>query len=158
MKKEDIFKLIISVALPLLAGFIGSYFTTPGVTGWYAELSKPALNPPSWVFAPAWTTLYLLMGVALFLVWRKKKEGKNIRAAIGMFGVQLFLNGTWSFVFFGMENPQMALVNIVLLWLAIVFTIYLFYKISRPASYLLFPYLLWTGFAAYLNYMILILN
>ncbi len=155
MKKEDFFKLAVSVTLPLLAGFIGSYFTTPNIAGWYTELNKPAFNPPNWVFAPAWTTLYILMGVSLFLVWKSTKEKIS---AIVVFGIQFLLNITWSILFFGMQSPELALVNIVLLWIAIIFTIILFGKISKVAAYLLLPYILWVSFAGYLNYTIWILN
>ncbi len=158
MKKENVLKLVISIAIPLLVGAIGSYFTTPAIPGWYAELQKPEINPPNWVFAPAWTTLYVLMGISLFLVWRKKDEIKDFFAVMVVFGAQLFLNSTWSIFFFGMESPEKAIVNILMLWIAILFTIILFWKISKPAAYLLVPYLLWVTFASYLNYQIILLN
>ncbi len=158
MQRKDFLKLIISIILPLLAGFIGSYFTTPAIDAWYAELQKPAINPPDWVFAPAWTTLYILMGIALFLVWRKKDEIKNFLCIAVVFGIQLVLNATWSIVFFGMENPLLGLINILLLLVAIVLTMILFFRAFRPAGYLLVPYLLWVLFATYLNFQILILN
>ncbi len=158
MKKEDFFKLGISIIIPLVVGFIGSYFTTPNISGWYAELSKPALNPPNWVFAPAWTTLYILMGVSLFLIWRNVKKQEKKSVAFSIFGVQLVLNMTWSIVFFGMQSPGLALINIALLWVAVLYTIFLFYQISKPAAYLLVPYILWTTFAGYLNYAIWTLN
>ncbi len=125
---------------------------------WYAELVKPALTPPSWVFGPAWTTLYALMGIAAFLVWKQGWEKKRVKVALGVFGVQLFLNVIWSIIFFGFKSPGWALVDIVLLWLAIVLTLAAFYKVSKPAAYLLLPYILWVSFALYLNYSIWILN
>jgi len=158
MKKNNLLKLIISIALPLLAGFIGSYFTTPAIGGWYAELQKPALNPPNWVFAPAWTTLYILMGVAFFMVWKKKDEARDFFCIVFIFVTQLFLNATWSIFFFGMENPALALFNIIFLLVAILVTIKMFYRVSRAAAYLLLPYFLWVTFATYLNYQILVLN
>ena len=158
MQKKDFLKLIISITIPLLAGFVGSYFTTPAIDGWYVELQKPAINPPNWIFAPAWTTLYILIGIALFLVWRKKDEIKNFLCIVLVFGVQLLLNATWSISFFGMENPWLGLINILLLLIAIVFTMVLFFRVSKVAGCLLVPYLLWVTFATYLNYQILILN
>ncbi len=157
-------RLIISLVLPQLAGMVGSLFTISAIPTWYAGLVKPALNPPSWVFGPAWTTLYALMGIAAFLIWSsyaKASEGqakRKIKVALGIFGIQLFLNVIWSIIFFGLYSPGWALVNIVLLWLAIVWTMVVFYKISKPAAYLLIPYLLWVSFASYLNYSIWILN
>lgn len=157
-ERRDVLKLLVSITLPLLVGMIGSYFTAPAIPEWYAGLNKPALNPPNWIFAPAWTILYILMGVSLFLVWREGNREKRIQMAIVAFVVQLALNATWSIVFFGMQNPGLALINIALLWMGIIYTIILFHKISKPAAYLLIPYLLWTSFATYLNYSIFILN
>lgn len=154
IKKTDLLKLIIAIALPLLAGFIGSYFTAPSIPEWYMQLNKPALNPPGWIFAPVWTVLYITMGVSLFLVWKEK----NVNLELGVFVVQLFLNSAWSIIFFGMQNPGLALANIIILWMAIVLTLVLFYRVARLAAYLLVPYLLWVSFAIYLNYGILILN
>ena len=151
-------RLIISLALPQLAGVVGSVFTVSAIPTWYEGLAKPALNPPSWVFGPAWTTLYLLMGIAAFLVWRMGWERKDVRAALGIFGVQLFLNAIWSIIFFGLKNPGWAFVEIIFLWLAIVATIIAFSKISRLAVWLLVPYILWVSFAGYLNYSIWTLN
>ena len=101
------------VALSEGAGVLGSVFTTPSIAGWYATLAKPEIAPPNWIFAPVWTTLFLLMGIAAFLVWRKKK---NLRMALGVFTLQLALNILWSFLFFGLHNPLAALFDIVLLW------------------------------------------
>ena len=158
MKKEDFLKLLISIAIPLLAGFIGSYFTTPNIAGWYAELTKPALNPPNWIFAPVWTTLYIMIGFALFLVWKNVNFREKRAIVVSLFLTQLLLNTTWSIVFFGMQNPGLALVNIALLWVAILGTIFVFNQISKPAALLLVPYILWVSFASYLNYAIWALN
>jgi translocator protein len=130
-----IIKLIIAILIPLFAGFIGSYFTMPAIPGWYAELVKPELNPPSWIFAPVWTTLY-----------------------IGIFTVQMMLNTTWSIFFFGLQRLDVAFVNIILLWIFILLMIIFFYRISKVSAYLLLPYILWVSFAAYLNYSIWMLN
>lgn len=158
MRLNNIFKLVIAIAVSELAGIIGSFFTVSAIPTWYAGLVKPALNPPSWVFGPVWTTLYALMGVAAFLVWRMGWEKKDVRAALGVFGVQLFLNAVWSIIFFGLHSPGWALVDIAALWLAIIWTMVVFYKISKPAAYLLVPYFLWVSFASYLNYSIWISN
>lgn len=158
MKTNNIFKLIIAIIVSELAGIVGSFFTVSAIPTWYAALEKPALNPPSWVFGPVWGILYLLMGVAAFLVWRKGWGRKEIKAALCVFGAQLFLNTIWSIIFFGLHNPGWALVNIIALWLAIIWTIIVFYKISKPAAYLLVPYILWVSFASYLNYAIWVLN
>ena len=158
-------KLIIAIIVSELAGVVGSVFTVStsspqAVSGlnWYAGLVKPALNPPSWVFGPVWTTLYALMGIAAFLVWKNGWEKKEVKKALGVFGIQLFLNAIWSIVFFGLHNPGWALVDIIALWLAIVWTMVVFYKISKPATYLLILYILWVSFASYLNYSIWVLN
>jgi tryptophan-rich sensory protein len=158
MRTNNFFKLVIAIIVSELASIIGSVFTISAIPNWYAELVKPALNPPAWVFGPAWTTLYALMGIAAFLIWRMGWERKEVKMALGVFGTQLFLNAIWSIIFFGLQNPGWALVDIVLLWLAIVWTMVVFYKISRPAAYLLVPYLLWVSFASYLNYSIWTLN
>jgi tryptophan-rich sensory protein len=158
MKINNTFKLIIAIVFSELAGVIGSVFTIYAIPNWYAGLVKPELNPPAWVFGPVWTTLYALMGISAFLIWHMGWERKEVKMALGVFGIQLFLNVVWAIIFFGLQNPGWALVNIVLLWLAIVWTITIFYKISKPAAYLLVPYLLWVSFASYLNYSIWMLN
>ncbi len=151
-------KLVIAIVVTQLAGIIGSLFTFSAIPTWYATLTKPELNPPSWVFGPVWTTLYILMGVSVFLIWQKGWERRDVKIAVSVYGVQLVLNALWSIVFFGMQSPGLALVNIALLFVSIVSTMILFYKISRPAMYLLIPYILWVSFASYLNYAIYALN
>ena len=158
MKLNNFFKLIIAVGVSELAGVIGLVFTISSIPTWYAGLVKPALSPPSWVFGPVWTTLYFLMGIAVFLVWKKGLERKDVKMALGIFGLQLFLNAIWSVIFFGLRNPGWAFVDIILLWLVILGTTIVFYKVSRLAVFLLLPYILWVSFAGYLNYSILILN
>lgn len=164
MNLKNLYKLIISIGASLSAGVIGSVFTTPAIPGWYAGLLKPALNPPNWIFGPVWTVLYILMGVAVYLVWSsysktgEEKEKKGIKVAIGLFVFQLFLNAAWSVVFFGFQNLELALFNIILLWIAIILVMFVFFKISRLAAYLLIPYILWVSFAIYLNYSIWVLN
>ncbi|MBI2108677.1 MAG: tryptophan-rich sensory protein [Parcubacteria group bacterium] len=155
---NNFFRLVIAIAVSEAAGIIGSVFTVSAIPTWYAGLVKPALNPPSWVFGPVWTILYALMGIAAFWVWRMGWERKEIKMALGVFGIQLFLNAIWSIIFFGLHSSTWALVDIILLWFAIVWTMVVFYKISKPAAYLLIPYLLWVSFASYLNYSIWLLN
>jgi translocator protein len=157
-------KLIISIAVCQSAGIIGSFFTISAISTWYAGLTKPVFSPPSWVFAPAWTLLYTLMGIALFMLWlswqktEEAKEKKKLKIALFFFGFQLFLNAIWSIIFFGLKNPFWALVEIIFLWLAILLTILFFWKISKIAALLLVPYILWVSFASFLNYSIWYLN
>lgn len=150
---------VVAVGGSLLAGAIGSIFTSISVGTWFPTLVKPALNPPAWVFGPVWTLLYALMGIAAYLVWanpRVMKEEK--KRALEIFSLQLVLNIIWSVLFFGLLSPFAALVNIVLLWCAILWTIFAFKGISRPAAWLLAPYLAWVTFATYLNAAIWFLN
>jgi len=149
-----ILKLAISVCVPLFIGFLGSIATSSSVSTWYVELQKPSFNPPSIVFSPVWTILFVLMGVALFFVWDRGVYKK----AFTVFGVQLGLNVLWSVMFFGLRSPRLALIEIVVLWIAILFTIFEFKKVSRKAAYLLLPYLAWVSFAAVLNFYIFQLN
>ena len=158
MRINNFFKLVIAIVVSELAGVIGSIFTVAAIPTWYATLAKPALNPPAWVFGPVWTILYALMGVATFLIWRKGWEKKEVKTALGIFGIQLVLNTLWSVIFFGLHSPGTALIDIIFLWLAILATIIVFAKISRPAAWLLAPYILWVSFAVYLNYSIWMLN
>jgi benzodiazapine receptor len=158
MRVNNFLKLIIAVGVSELAGGIGSLFTSSAIPTWYATLERPLLSPPNWIFGPVWTTLYFLMGVAAFLVWKKGFERKDVKVALGVFGVQLALNCAWSIIFFGLQNPAAAFVEIIFLWLTILATIVLFSKISRPAVWFLVPYILWVSFAGYLNYLIWILN
>ena len=152
------------ILIPLAAGAIGALFTTPAIPVWYAALTKPALTPPAWVFGPVWTLLYVLMGVALFLVWfssAKATEGQALgdkEKATRVFFVQLILNIAWSAVFFGAHSPAAALLVIAALWGAIAAAINRFAKVSRPAAWLLTPYILWVTFASYLNLAIYLLN
>jgi len=154
----DILKLILCLVITLGVGFAGSLYTAPAIRTWYATLHKPSFNPPNWVFMPVWTVLYIMMAVAAFLVWRAPATGRWKVVALAAFLVQLLLNLLWSLLFFGLRQPAYALVDIVLLWLMIVVTAFLFVKLSRPAALLLVPYLAWVTFAAVLNSEILRLN
>ncbi len=151
-------KLVFCILVCELAGIIGSIFTISSIPTWYATLQKPFFSPPNWIFAPVWTILYALMGIALYLVWTKGLKTKNAGSAIKAFTVQLVLNTSWSIVFFGFHSPFYAFINILLLIAAIIWTMVEFCKVSKTAAYLLAPYLTWVGFAAILNYSVWMLN
>ena len=151
---EKIWKLVISILVPFVASAIGGLFTASSVSTWYFNLVKPPFNPPNWIFGPVWTILYLLMGISLYLVWVNKYD----KAALTVFGVQLFLNVLWSVLFFGLQKPLFSFVEIIILWISILITIIYFYRINKISAYLLVPYLLWVSFAAILNFAIFILN
>ena len=157
-KGADIYRLIISLLVCQLAGFIGSLVTRPAVSTWYAELIKPKFTPPDWVFAPVWISLYILMGVAAFLVWRRGLHHQVVRRALAFFGVQLVLNVLWSYLFFGLRSPLAGLIGICILGIAIILTVRSFLQASRTAGLLLIPYFLWVSFATGLNLSIWWLN
>lgn len=158
MKLNNPLKLIIALGFPLFVGWIGSLFTAPAIPVWYNSLVKPTLNPPNWIFAPVWTLLFILMGVAAFLVWRKGLKKKEVKLALAIFVFQLFLNSFWSMLFFGMHNILVSFTEILSLWFAIMALLLAFYQVSRAAAYLIVPYVLWVSFAVYLNYAILQLS
>lgn len=158
MNFNIISKLFITIGVSELAGIIGAVFTASAIPTWYAGLVRPEFAPPSWVFGPVWTTLYALMGVAAFLVWRAGWEKREVKLALGIFGVQLILNTLWSILFFGFQSPFAAFIEIIFLWIAILATIVVFAKISRSAAWLLAPYIIWVSFAAYLNFAFWSLN
>ncbi len=151
---RDLPALFVSIAVCELAGIVPSFLTANDVATWYTTLQKPGFTPPSWVFGPVWTTLYLLMGIALYLVWRR---GGN-RFALVIFAVQLVLNASWTLVFFGAHWPAGGLAVILTLFVAIVITMVAFARIDRRAAVLLVPYLCWVGFATLLNYELWRLN
>ena len=147
-------KLVISIGVCLLVGFIAWMLTSTSIDTWYSTLTKPSFNPPNWVFGPAWTILYIMMGIALYLVW----NSSNNRIAITFFMIQLALNFLWSFLFFALENPLIAFIEILLLLGMIILTAVQFYPVSRTAAFLLIPYILWVIFASVLNFSIYWLN
>ncbi len=151
-------KLAASIMICLFAGLIGSFFTSSAIPGWYATLAKPAFSPPNWIFAPVWTTLFVLMGISMYIIWNKGLQNRDVKISLFIFGIQLVLNVLWSFLFFGLRSPFYAFVEIIILWVAIAFTIQNFLKISRTAGLLLVPYILWVSFAAILNFLIWNLN
>lgn len=151
-------KLLVSLGLSLGTGAIGGIATGPAIGTWYTGLNKPFFNPPNWIFGPVWTLLYILMGVALYLVWTNPPQEKNPHRAEMLFGIQLVLNLLWSVIFFGLRNPLAAFLEIILLWGAILLTWQKFREISQTAALLLLPYLAWVSFAGILNLAIVILN
>jgi tryptophan-rich sensory protein len=159
MKLSNLAKLIVSLVLPILVGLAGSLFTTTDSLGnWYANLNKPSFNPPNWIFGPVWTTLYIMMGISAYLVWRKGLDNKLVRLALICFVIQLALNALWTPLFFGLRSPLAGLIDIILLLSAIDLTAILFLIISKPAALLLVPYVLWVLFATILNAAIYLLN
>lgn len=157
-RSKDILTLVVFVLICQAAGGIGGLFTATSVGTWYAALRKPPYNPPGWIFGPVWTVLYALMGVAAWLVVRRGWNSVAVKAALAAFVAQLVLNMLWSAVFFGMRSPGIAFIELLGLWVAILVTIRLFWRVSPTAGALLVPYVLWVSFAAVLNYSIWRLN
>ncbi|HLC88105.1 MAG TPA: TspO/MBR family protein [Patescibacteria group bacterium] len=155
---RDFGKLVFCIIGCELVGITGSLFTASSISDWYAILNKPFFSPPNWIFAPVWTILYLMMGISAFLIWQKGLKKKGVRESLNLFLVQLALNFFWSIFFFGLKSPLVALICIIALWYAIYLTIKAFSKISKTASKLLIPYLLWVSFATILNLSLVILN
>lgn len=155
---SNVFLLIFCIALPLFVGYTGSFFTMAGVSGWYQTLQKPWFNPPDWMFGPAWTILYILMGISWWLVLRHGIEKHTVRVATVWFLLQLGLNLLWSYVFFSMQSIIGGLCVIPVLIIMILLTMHYFRSASRGAVWLLLPYLCWTVFATLLNGMIFMLN
>ena len=151
-------KLVVSVLICLAAGALGTIFTISSIPTWYNTLNKPSFNPPNYLFAPVWTILYILMGVSVYLIWKKNIKIKKVRDAIYLFGIQLALNAIWSPIFFGAQNIFLGLVVIIAMWIFILKTILAFTKINKMAAYLLYPYLAWVSFASILNFSVWILN
>ena len=152
-----IITLIICLLIPLAIGGISGFATATSITDWYVTLNKPSFNPPNYLFAPVWTTLYTLMGISLFIIW-KSPTGRIRNNALVIFAVQITLNFFWSFLFFKFKLPGVALAEIVLLWTSILMMIIFFKRVSKLAAFLQVPYLLWVSFASILNTAIWILN
>jgi benzodiazapine receptor len=157
--KLNIPKLVLCIGFCFVFAYAGSIFTPlPGSEWYYHVLHKPSWNPPDWLFPPAWSLLFLLMGIALYLVVMQWEKNKAVKGAVFVFGLQLLLNLGWSVAFFGLHSPLYALVVIVPLWLTILLTLLKFRAISSQAGNLLVPYLLWVSFASFLNFTIWQLN
>lgn len=158
IKKDLILACIVGILLSLGIGLISSIVTKNAIPNWYENLEKPFFSPPNWVFGPVWTFLYTLMGIAIGRVWffgRRHLWGKT---AIYHFLSQLFLNGLWSLVFFGLRNPSLSIVVIIILWILIQRTIFWFRLVDKKASIMLYPYIIWVSFASILNAFIIYLN
>jgi benzodiazapine receptor len=153
----NMFRLVSSLVICQLAGFVAALFTTPAIPGWYASLEKPTFNPPSWIFSPVWIFLHLLMGMTLYIIWENlpKTEAK---VAMVFFTVQLVLNILWSIIFFGLKSPMLAFIEIIILWIVILLTVIRSARVSKTTIYLLLPYILWVTFAAILNFFLWRLN
>ncbi|HBU06729.1 MAG TPA: TspO protein [Candidatus Magasanikbacteria bacterium] len=160
MKKINYRKLAISLIIPQLAGFLGSIANITSLDTWYKGLIKPVFNPPGWIFGPVWTLLFVLMGVALYLVWDNKGIFNKYKVdfVIKIFSLQIILNIVWSWLFFGAMSPLLALLEIIVLWVAILWNMVVFYRLNKTAGYLLLPYLLWVSFASVLNFSLWWLN
>jgi translocator protein len=152
-------KIIVLVISCLAIGFLSGQVSRDAITTWYPTIIKPSFNPPNWIFGPVWSILYAMMGVAAGLVWAKIDTNQEVvKKALLFFGIQLALNALWSYLFFGLHNPLMAFIEIILLWLMIYETYSQFSKIDKIAGYLFIPYLAWVGFATILNGSIWWLN
>lgn len=156
--KRKLTYIIIGIVICSTIGFLSSVVTQSSVNGWYMTLNKPSFNPPNWIFAPVWTTLYILMGISAGWVWAKGFHHKWVKTGLYHFGFQLLLNGLWSIVFFGLQQPFWGLLVILTLLVVLILTIKWFKVVSKVAAILLIPYLLWVCFATVLNYKIWELN
>jgi translocator protein len=146
------------IAICLLAGALGGWATSQSILDWYPTLNKPAWNPPPWIFAPVWTTLYVLMAIAAWLVWKKDTRFSGVRVALLLFFAQLALNCLWPFLFFKFRSPAWALVEVVTLLIMVALTTWAFFTQSKRAGLLMLPYLAWASFATFLNFTIWRLN
>ena len=158
MKLKGIGGLLLAILVCQAAGLLGTVFTVESIPSWYAYLEKPVFTPPSWLFGPAWITLYTVMGIAVYLVFRRGWENPDVRSAVYLFGAQLVLNALWTPLFFGFHWLLVAFIEIELLWILILLTLLRFWKISRTAGLLMVPYLLWVTFASALNLSFWFLN
>lgn len=158
-RERPVLALLLAVVAVELVGASGAVFTAQGLAEWYETIERPAVAPPNWVFAPVWTTLFALIGGAVWLVWRQaESQPRDVRLALGVFTVHFAANLAWSAVFFGQQAIAAGLAVILLLWLLIVATMVVFARVDRRAALLLVPYLLWVSFATYLNYRFWVLN
>ena len=151
-------RILVAVAVCLFVGFLSSFATQSSISDWYVTLNKPSFNPPNWIFAPVWSTLYVLMGVAAGIVWSKGFYHKWVKTALYHFIFQLIFNVAWSIAFFGIRRPDYALLIIIILLILILLTIKWFRVVNKTAALLMIPYLLWVSFASILNYSIWQLN
>jgi translocator protein len=158
-KPSRTWRIVIITVLTMILGGLGGTVTGDAMPEWYDSLRKPSFQPPGWLFGPVWTLLYALMGIAAGRIWGAPGAGSAARGrALGTYSVQLALNVAWSLLFFGFRSPGAALVEIIVLWIAIISTIRRFHSIDKPAAWLLLPYLLWVSFATVLNAAIVVMN
>jgi len=155
MKK--IGQFLLALIIPLAVGGISGFFTVEAIPGWYRAIVKPSWNPPNWVFGPVWTTLYVLMGIAMYLIWTKPRTEQRQRA-LYLNATQLILNFFWSLIFFNLHAIGWALAEILVLWILIVTTMFAYDKVYKPAAWLILPYIIWVSFATILNFAIWRLN
>jgi benzodiazapine receptor len=153
-----IVSLILALGICLMAGVVGSQYTSPSIPSWYAGLAKPDLTPPSWVFGPVWTVLYIMMGLSLYLILQSGLKNGEVAFGLILFIFQLLLNVGWSYVFFAGHSTLFGFVVIVALWAVLLSTIIQVSRFSIAGAALLIPYLIWVSFAAYLNYAIMMMN
>jgi benzodiazapine receptor len=158
MKIKNFFSLLIFLAIVFSIQWIGSILTLSSVGDWYLTLNKPTWNPPPWIFGFVWTILYLSIAISGWLIYSKTPSSKKKTLALSIYGVQLFFNLTWTYCFFFLKNPALALADLLLLLTLIFINIHLFLKLYRPSGLLLIPYFIWSLFAALLNLTLLILN
>ena len=151
-------KITYCVAICLAVGYLSSNVTQSSISTWYPEIKKPNFNPPNWLFAPVWTTLYILMGIASFRVWQKRKTNEWFHWAVIIYILQLAFNLMWSYIFFELHQLGVALIEIGFLLLLIIINAFIFYRFDKIAGWLFLPYFLWVSFATYLTYSIFMLN
>jgi len=156
-KSQQILGLIFLLAICLGVGVLGAIATTPEIDGWYRTLQKPSWNPPDWIFGPVWSTLYVLMAVAAWLVWRRGGF-KAAKLPLVLFGLQLVLNTAWSWIFFHFHQPGWAFVELIGLWVTVAAVTVAFFRVNKTAGFLLIPYLAWITFAGVLNLTIWRMN
>jgi translocator protein len=149
-------KLIISILIPLALGGIAGYATSQNIPTWYVTLNKPFFTPPNYLFGPIWTSLFIMMGIACYLIWKSQHENKS--KALTIYVIQLTLNFSWSFVFFQFHQLALAFAVIICMWLSILTTILFFRKINKVAAWLLIPYILWVSYASALNFAVWQMN
>ena len=156
-RMKKIGQFLLALLIPLTIGGVSGYFTVEAIPGWYRTIEKPEWNPPNWVFGPVWTTLYVLMGIAMYLIWTQPRT-KNRQRALYLNAAQLILNFFWSLIFFNLHAIGWALIEILSMWVLIVTTMFAYDKVHKPAAWLLLPYIIWVSFATILNFAIWRLN
>lgn len=158
MSLSIIIKLVVSFLTVFAAGGIGSLFTFRAIPTWYAGLKKPRYTPPNWAFGPVWTTLYVLMGISVFLIWQTGLDNNSELIAFSLFWAQLTVNALWSIIFFGIKSKGGGVATIAILWLLILATTVASFRVSAWAGALLIPYIVWVTIASYLNIGVWLLN